>query len=190
MTFAPESMAFDIRSCHPSSNAIRTATIASVASHAASKPEQSQPQGRPGVSVSSIILALGNWDALDPITASITGATYGESSSSLSTRLASKHAIVSISAADDATTLANCSVPKSPGGRSNTNGTWMVNISGVGPVILPSESNVRCIGLLPISTAVPISSLPWIPSLLGLTISDMSVSMPSNPGPPNLPRYP
>ena len=44
--------------------------------------------------------------------------------------------------------------------------------------------------LLPRSTEVAMYSLPWIPSRVGRTISDISVQMSSKPEPLNGPRYP
>nr|AIF24995.1 hypothetical protein [uncultured marine group II/III euryarchaeote SAT1000_43_B03] len=116
-----------------------------------------------------------------------TGTMLGASRPSRATVCASRHESVSMRLLVESTTLAKSMEPRSPGGRSNKNGTCMVNISGVLPESLPSASNERCIGLLPTSTAVPMSSLPWMPSLLGRTISDMSVSIPSKPGPPKRP---
>ena len=77
-----------------------------------------------------------------------------------------------------------------PSGESKTNGTCMLIIFGPSLTNSPFESNFRDMGLEPISTTVLINSRPWIPSLLGRTISDISVNMPSQPGPPKRPRYP
>ena len=184
---APDSTALVILSCQPSSKWMRMPMIASLTSLARSNPPASQPQGLPGVERSSISRARGNSEARDASALSRTGTTLGASSRFLATVWASRHARVSIPLLVDSTTSANLVESRLPGGRSKMNGTCMVNISGVLPESLPSESKDRCIGLLPMSTAVPISSRPWIPSLLGRTISDMSVSMPSKPGPPKRP---
>jgi len=57
-------------------------------------------------------------------------------------------------------------------------------------VILPSSSKERRSGLLPSSITVLMYSRPWMPSRVGLTISDMSVHISSNPGPQKGPLYP
>src|SRR5713226_5714263 len=57
-----------------------------------------------------------------------------------------------------------------------------------GACSIPSKSTL--VGFLPISTEVEMYSRPYTPSLVGRTISDMSVHIPSKPSPPNAPLYP
>src|SRR5467141_4110537 len=58
------------------------------------------------------------------------------------------------------------------------------------PVTSSLDEKSRKNGLLPMSADVEMYSLPYTPSLVGRTISDMSVQMPSKPSPPNAPLYP
>ncbi len=80
------------------------------------------------------------------------------------------------------------SIPKS--GCLNIMGSGISSMGEASTAREPSLSNASRSGLLESSMQVFIYSLPWIPSLVGLTISDMSVHMESNPLPTNGPLYP
>src|SRR5712664_1716567 len=72
------------------------------------------------------------------------------------------------------------------GSSSKIIGTGTDTVEGVSSI--PPKSTLE--GFLPISTLVEMYSRPYTPSLVGRTISDISVHMPSKPSPPNAPLYP
>ena len=73
------------------------------------------------------------------------------------------------------------------GSMSKRSGSGISTTGGGVTESAPVSSNSRAINLRPISVVVLMYSRPWMPSLVGLTISDISVHMASKPGPEKAP---
>ncbi len=76
------------------------------------------------------------------------------------------------------------------GRRLKSIGSGISTCVGYASASEPSALNESDGSFRPISTCVLMYSLPWMPSRVGRTISDMSVRIESNPGPLNGPGYP